>query len=105
MAEFERLYKMWVRTKNKIQHEIFPLDKEKEFQKYKKQVMNTYKRDLALVEDFDRKRAARTVARSVHSKGSQSISPTGKTDRDNKVGSTLTIKELDVRILSQAIDN
>lgn len=47
LAEFERLYKMWVRTKKKIKLQTFPHEKEIEFQAYQKKIMANFRRELA----------------------------------------------------------
>ena len=92
LAEFERLYKMWVRTKKKIKLQTFPHEKEIEFQAYKKKIMANFKRELATQDLADSKERARSVFSKYTS---NSISPPLKNEKKNQ-GSIASTSEADI---------
>ena len=46
MAEFERLFKLWERSKNIINKQMFYFEMEKDYQTISKRVTQEYMRDL-----------------------------------------------------------
>ena len=73
LAEFERLYKMWVRTKKKIKEQTFPHEKEMEFKAYEKKVNKEWEREVDMQEEAEKK----AKEASVFSKSSASPPPRG----------------------------
>ena len=55
LAEFERLYKVWLRYQKKIKEQTFPYEKEVEFKAYEKKVYEEWEREVNMQEDIERK--------------------------------------------------
>ena len=51
MAEFERLFKLWERSKNIINKQMFYFEMEKDYQTISKRVTQEYMRDLEQLEN------------------------------------------------------